>query len=124
MALQEPETWAAIGGVHSINAARYDGTGGLAGFDFAVSIGGSKHQGVASRTLWVPRQSMVMAVESAQLEGQIEVELEPLAGGSRVEVTMTIRPMSVLATMAFPMITKAVGGGFATAVERFVASLN
>lgn len=121
--LQQPQTWGAIGGVSRVENARYDNAGGLAGYRFVVNISGVDYRGTVNRTSMVEERQMVMSIESGQLKGMIGVQLHPLNPGTRVKVSMTMRPNGFLGQMMFGVISKGVASGFDDAVENFVDSL-
>lgn len=121
-ALQSPDTWGAIGGVRRVEAPTYV-DGELTGYDFVAEIAGAEHPGRARRSESTRGRSMVMAIESGQLTGDIAIDLLPIDNGTRVRVEIDMKPNGFLATMAFPLIVKAVAGGFERAVETFVDGL-
>jgi hypothetical protein len=122
-ALQRPDTWSRIGGVSSITNPRYDELG-LAGYDFVVLAASKEYQGRATRSEAVTRSRMAMAIDTELLDGRIVVELFAGSGHTEVGVTMAMRSQGFMSTLLFPVISSAVGSGFATATESFAASLN
>jgi carbon monoxide dehydrogenase subunit G len=122
-ALQRPETWGSIGGVKQVERPLFDPEGNLTGYDFAVEIGGIDYSGRAFRTAVERERSMVMAIDSTQMTGSIAIDLAPVDVGTRVRVEIGMTPNGFIATMAFPLIIRAVAGGFEETVEDFVAAV-
>lgn len=122
--LQQPSTWAQIGGVERLSEERFNQNGELLGYRFVIIVGGSEYQGTATRSLALPEKQMVMEIDSTHVMGEISVQLEPDGGGTWVELSLSIASKGFFSSMLFPLIVKGVAGGFDDAAAAFVNSLN
>ncbi len=109
--LQKPETWAAIGGVERSHDPEFDDGGNLVSYRFEAMIAGKGYPGTARTTVTDRPRRMVVAVDSKDLSGNIEVRLTAAAGGTRIEVATSLSPKGFLATLMFGAITGAVAKG-------------
>ena len=143
MGLQRPQSWARIGGVRDVQQATFDASGNISGYRFTVALGGNLHGGTATRSAITPGRRVAMVIDTDQLGGEIDVELEPQdeaegqgpppieAEGegpppidkSAVTVAMTVHSKGFMASMLFPMITGAIASSFNEEVERFASGL-
>ena len=82
------------------------------------------HAGTATRSAVTPGRRVSMHVDTDQLKGELDVELEPTDDQTAVTVTMTVEPKGFVATMLFPVITGAVASAFNEEVERFAGALS
>ena len=121
--LQKPESWGRIGGVRDVGQATFDASGDITGYRFSVPVAGKVHLGTASRSAITPGRRVAMLIETDQLGGQIDVELEPWEDKTAVTVTMTVHSKGFMASMLFPVITGAIASGFNDEVERFASGL-
>jgi carbon monoxide dehydrogenase subunit G len=122
-ALQRPESWQRIGGVRRVEQPTFDAEGGITGYRFTVDLAGKSHVGTARRSVMVPGRRVTMTIDTDQLGGDIDVELEPSGARSAVTVTMTVQTRGFMANMLFPVLTGAIASRFNDEVERFVAGL-
>jgi carbon monoxide dehydrogenase subunit G len=126
--LQKPESWARIGGVSKVDQPSFDANGEVTGYRFTVELGGNSHTGSATRAAAEPPRRLSMKLESDQLGGQIEVELEP-AGDipdsrrTAITVSMTVQSKGMMTAMLFPVISGAIASGFNESVEQFAEGL-
>ncbi|HJU51493.1 MAG TPA: hypothetical protein VJ815_04120 [Acidimicrobiia bacterium] len=122
--LQLPSTWAEIGGVERLSEERFDENGELIGYRFVIVVGGSEYLGTATRSAVIREKRMVMQIDSTQVRGEISVELEPDDDATWVALSLSISSKGFFSSVLFPLIVKAVAGGFDDAAARFVNSLN
>lgn len=122
--LQQPSTWAQIGGVERLSGERFDQQGELLGYSFVIVVGGSEHHGTATRGIAIREKQMMMEIDSTQVRGEISVGLEPEGDATWVALSLSIASKGFLSSMLFPLIVNAVAGGFDEAAAAFVDSLN
>jgi len=122
-ALQRPESWSRIGGVSKIEQPTFDARGEITGYRFNIEIGGKTHVGTATRSETTPGRRVAMTIDSDQMGGLIDVDLEPANHQTAVTVAMTVQSKSLMTAIVFPMIVGAIASGFNDAVERFAAEL-
>jgi carbon monoxide dehydrogenase subunit G len=120
--LQDPETWAAVGGVDQVFDAAFDHAG-LAGYRFYATAGGRRHEGRAHRLAHNRPREMAMEIETPELSGVIDITIEPMGDGSRLHVELVIKSRGFFSTMFFPVIAAAIGTGLGRNVEAFLARL-
>ena len=123
-ALQRPQSWERIGGVRNVEHATFDGAGNITGYRFSVALGGNMHAGSATRSAVTPGRRVLMHVDTDQLKGEIDVELDQTADQTAVTVTMTVESKGFVAAMLFPVITGAIASGFNDEVEKFTRALS
>lgn len=122
-ALQDPSTWAEIGGVDDIDGATFDDSGNLAGFRFAATVAGRQYPGHARVVSSRRPESMVVDIETRELSGSISVDLAPIDLPDQLSVQLSVSPRSFFAGMMFSVIAGAIGNGFPERVEHFAAGL-
>lgn len=122
-ALQRPESWAQIGGVSKVDSPSFDDQGDLIGYRFIAAVGGRDYSGTAARTAHVAGQRMVMDIDSEQLDGAIEIDIEPAGSETALTVAMTVGSKGFMTAVMFPVISASIASSFKETVERFVASL-
>lgn len=122
VALQDPETWKEIGGVTEISNPRFDELG-LLSYAFGLAIAGKNYRGQAQRAEAEERRRMAMRIDTNQMNGRIEVDLEPIGEETNVRVGMEIGSRGFIAGLMFPVISSAVANGFEAAARQFVRSL-
>ena len=120
IALQDAETWLGLGVMDSVfNAVVEDGR--LTSFDWTAAAAGTRHRG-RSRTIdAVPGQLMVLALDSAEVAGEIAVALAAEAEGTALTVTLTARSRGLIAGMFWGKISEALGDGLVEQVDGFAA---
>jgi hypothetical protein len=121
--LDKPATWEGIPGVHRVVDPRVDGEGRLQGFAFEIIVGGTAYRATASPAGREEERMMAWAVDSSEVEGKIAVRLEPNGQGTKVDVDLQAEGAGMLGSLLFPVISAAIGNGFAATVDKFVAEL-
>ena len=101
----------------------FDAEGGITGYRFTVDLAGRSHAGTAKRSVMIPGKRVAMTIDTDQLGGDIDVEVEPAGAETAVVVTMTVEPRGFMTKMLFPVLTGAIASRFNDEVERFVAGL-
>lgn len=122
-ALQQPDTWATIGGVDRVTDPVIDDRGRLQGFSFHTSAGGMRFTGKATPHAYEEGRLMAWRVDNSEVRGLTTVTLSGSHGGTRIEVTIELEPVGMLASMFFPAVATAVGNGLAAAVDSFARGL-
>ena len=122
-ALQNPVTWASIGGVDAVGSATFDVDGNLSGFTFAATVAGRRYPGNASVASSTPPRSMTVDIDTSELLGRITVHLAPPSDPERVTVRLAVRSRSFMAGLMFSVVAGAIGNGFPQRVEAFSAGL-
>lgn len=116
--LQEPETWGGIAGVERVYDASYNPDGTLRGYRFLAQAGMKPYEGSARTIEADPPVLMVVTVDAAEIEGTITTELQPSnPHGTEMTVSLRIRARGILAVMFFPLVSKAIGSGFARQID-------
>jgi hypothetical protein len=64
---------------------------------------------------------MVLALDSAEVAGEIAVALDAEAAGAAVTVTLTARSRGLIAGMFWGKVSAALGKGLVEQVDRFAA---
>jgi carbon monoxide dehydrogenase subunit G len=121
--LDKPTTWEGIPGVDRVIDPRVDGQGRLQGFGFETLIGGTVYRAKASPAGRDEGRMMAWAISSSEIQGKITVGLAPNGSGTRVEVGLEAEGAGLLGSLLFPVISAAIGNGFASTVDGFVADL-
>ena len=110
--------------MRNVEDATFDGAGNITGYRFSVALGGNLHAGTATRSAVTPGRRVSMHVDTDQLKGEIDVEVEPTQDQTAVTVTMTVESKGFVATMLFPVITGAIASAFNVTVEGFAEALS
>jgi hypothetical protein len=121
--LDKPVTWEGVPGVNRVVDPKVDHQGRLQGFAFETMIGGTAYRGKASPAGREEGRMMAWAIDSSEVEGKITVQLEPNGEGTRVDVALEAEGAGMLGSLLFPVISAAIGNGFAGTVDSFVADL-
>jgi carbon monoxide dehydrogenase subunit G len=122
-ALDEPKTWAAIGGVDRVFDPNIDGEGRLRGFSFETVAGGMRYVGIAVPHERLEGELMAWKVRNSEVHGVTTVSLSPAEGGTEITVALEVNSAGLLSTMVFPLIARAIGSGLPQAVNEFAADL-
>lgn len=122
--LQQAESWRAIGGISEIRDAKYDG-GELRGFNFISSVAGTPYRGIATKVSSVTGEAMSIDIETSELTARLDVKLSEVeADGTHLDVAMTLRSKSFLASMMWGLISVSVGSGLGARVQEMVDSFD
>jgi carbon monoxide dehydrogenase subunit G len=121
--LQVPATWEGISGVDSVFEPRHDESGQLAGFKFHSTAAGRQYAGVARPGPREHEVSLTWDIATSEIKGWVRVDLQPLNAGTRVEVTMHVESISMMASFGFPFIASAIANGFQQTVDNFAAGM-
>jgi hypothetical protein len=116
--LQAPKTWENIAGVEEVSSPQFDG-GELVGFTFHSSVGANRYKGTATRVSAEEPKKVRWSIATSEIRGWVEVELVDV----RIQIGMNVESVSFMASIGFPLIASAIGGGFQQAVDDFAASL-
>lgn len=119
--LDEPGTWESIGGVNRVFDPVVDQQGRLQGFSFETVAGGRSYVGTATPGPREEGRRITWQVGSSEIRGTTTVELEAVAAGTEIEVTLEVRSAGFLSSVFFPVIIGAIGGGLGDAVDAFAA---
>ncbi len=122
-ALQIASTWEAVAGVDHVHDPVHDEDGLLRGYRFSATAAGRRYPGVARTVTVEPPERMVMAIETSELDGSVDVALARLDGHTEVGVTLVVRSKSLLAGMFFSTIARTIGSGLPASVDDFAARL-
>jgi hypothetical protein len=68
--------------------------------------------------------SLTWDIATSEIKGWVRVDLQPLNAGTRVEVTMHVESISMMASFGFPFIASAIANGFQQTVEHFAAGMS
>jgi hypothetical protein len=112
-----------IPGVDRVIDPRVDGQGRLQGFGFETLIGGTVYRAKATPAGRDEGRMMAWAISSSEIQGKITVGLAPNGSGTRVDVGLEAEGAGLLGSLLFPVISAAIGNGFASTVDGFVADL-
>ena len=121
--LDEPTTWEAIPGVNRVIDPMVDSVGRLRGFSFESDVGGRKYLGKATPARREEGRLIAWDIDSSEVKGKVAIEIEPEDQGTSVQVRLDVEGAGMLGSIFFPVIASAIGSGFATTVEEFVAGL-
>lgn len=123
-ALQQPETWEAIGGIERVSDPRRAPDGRLMGFEFAFNAGGRYYAGRATTVRSERPERMTVEIDTSEMAGTMDVALAA-DGASKVSVavTLSIRSKGLLSGLFFPLIAESIGAGLPANVDRFAAAL-
>lgn len=122
--LQDPETWGLIAGVERVYDAHHSPDGTLRDYKFTVLTAGRTYEGQA-RTHNADRPSlMAVTIDTSEVIGTISVELGPSnPGGTDMTASLKMQPKGLLSAVVFPIISRAVGNGFAGQIDAIAARM-
>lgn len=121
--LQIPETWEGISGVDSVFDPRHDESGQLVGFKFTSTAAGRQFVGTASPGLREHESSLTWDIATSEIRGWVRVDLHPGQAETRIEVTMRVEALSMMASFGFPFIASAIRNGFQETADDFAQSM-
>ena len=122
-ALDEPETWEAVAGVDRVREPVFDADGRLRGFLFDTVVGGRAYEGRATPLDREEGRLIAWSIANSQVTGAITVELEDTKGGTRLDVSVEMQPVSMMSRMFFGVITRTVEEGLPRTVEEMAERL-
>ncbi len=120
--LQIPETWEGISGVDSVFEPRHDESGQLIGFKFHSTAVGRQYEGTASPGPREHESSLTWDIATSEIKGWVRVDLRP-DNGTRIEVTMHVESVSMMASFGFRFIAAAIANGFQETADHFARSI-
>lgn len=121
--MQRPETWKAIPGVDDVfdpEIRDYE----LVGFQFHSTAAGRRHTGRAAPGPRVVGEKLTWDITTTDIRGTVTVDLVPIDTGTRIEVTMQVESVSLIASIGFPVIAGAIAGGLQEAADQFAVSVS
>ncbi|MPZ51947.1 MAG: hypothetical protein GEU79_04305 [Acidimicrobiia bacterium] len=116
--LQQPATWEEIPGVDAVTDAKSAPDGSLQGFRFTTEVAGRSYRGTATITESEQPVHMLNEIETSEVRGSVDLTLEESGMETFLMAKMTVSPVGILSSMAFPVIAAAISSGFAEAVEK------
>ncbi len=122
-ALQNPDTWCAIGPVASVSDPVHDGDGVLTSFKWVADLGGKSYPGIATTTSYQAPEQYELTMDTSEIAGDVVATIDPSEAGRIVTVTITFRTKGMLSAMFFPAIKQALASGFPQQVEDLVATV-
>ncbi|MEX1037515.1 MAG: SRPBCC family protein [Acidimicrobiia bacterium] len=121
--LQVPETWEGISGVDSVFEPRHDDSGQLVGFKFHSTAVGRQYEGTATPGAREHQSSLTWDIATSEIKGWVRVDLEALDDGTRIDVTMHVEALSIMASFGFRFIAAAIANGFQETADHFAQSM-
>ncbi len=122
-ALQDPDTWAALGPITAVWGAEFADDGHLAGFRWSAD-GPRKIEGSAATLQALEPELMVMSLDASEVVGTLTTELQPNGQGTMLTVVLSVEAKGMLATLFFSVISEALGRGLPGQVEGFAATFD
>ena len=120
--LQRAETWLGLGVMDEVSNESIE-RGSLVGFDWAASVGPTSYKGSARVVGSEPGRRLLLGLKSKEIEGELEVGLEAVTGGTVIAVRLVGRPRGFLASMFWGKVSESIRRGLPRRVEEFAASL-
>jgi carbon monoxide dehydrogenase subunit G len=121
--LQVPETWEGISGVDSVFEPRHDEPGQLVGFKFTSIAAGRRYEGTATPGPREHEAALTWDIATSEIRGWVRVDLHPDDAGTRIQVTMHVEAVSMMASFGFPFIAAAIANGFQETADHFAQSM-
>lgn len=122
-ALQEPETWANIGPVHEVWDAHFE-DGVLCGYRWSARAGPRTIEGTAVTRQARAPDLMVIDLDAGEVKGMITTELEPEAGGTAMEVQVSLEAGGLLASLFWGPLTAVIESGLPQQVEDLAKAID
>ena len=122
-ALQDPETWCAIGPVASVSDPVHDSDDVLTSFNWVADLGGKSYPGIATTTSYETPKRYELTMDTSEIAGDVVATIDASETGCTVTVTITFRTKGMLSAMFFPAIKQALASGFPQQVEDLVATV-
>jgi carbon monoxide dehydrogenase subunit G len=121
--LQVPETWEGISGVDSVFEPRHDESGQLVGFKFTSTAAGRRYEGTATPGPTEHEASLTWDIATSEIKGWVRVDVHPDDTVTRIQVTMHVEAVSMMASFGFPFIAAAIANGFQETADHFAESM-
>lgn len=121
--LQIPGTWEGVSGVDSVFEPRHDESGQLVGFKFTSTAAGRQFVGTATPGWREHESSLTWDIATSEIKGWVRVDLHPDDAGTRIQVTMYVEAVSMMASFGFPFISAAIANGFQETADHFAESM-
>ncbi|MFZ0493091.1 MAG: SRPBCC family protein [Acidimicrobiia bacterium] len=122
--LQDPETWGLIAGVERVYDAHHFPNGALRDYKFTVRTAGRAYEGIAHTHDAHEPTLMAVTIDTSEVLGTISVELSPSnPGGTYMTASLKMHPKGLLSLVVFPIISMAVGNGFAEQIDAIAARM-
>lgn len=119
----DPGTWEGIAGVDRVYDELRDPNGRLAGFKFDSTAVGKTYLGKATPGPRHEREILTWDIKTSEIRGKIIVKTEESGGGTRISVVLEVQPISMMASIGFPLIAGTISRGFQETVDDFAACL-
>lgn len=114
-ALERAETWSGIGPIDEVTDPVFAGDR-LAGFGWNARAAGRTWKGSAVRE---DADTVRFRLDSSEIAGVIDVDVQPDAKGSRVTVTLQAKSKGFLSGMFWGVVADALRTGLARQVDEF-----
>lgn len=121
--LNDPKTWEGIPGVDRVYDPQQDEEGHLTGFKFDSKAMGRTYVGTASAARREEFVSLAWEISTSDIGGVITVQTDRIDGETLVNVALEVSPVSMMASLAFPLIANAIEAGFQESVDRWAGQL-
>ncbi len=121
--LQVPATWEGISGVDSVFEPRHDESGQLVGFKFHSTAVGRQYEGTATPGSREHQTSLTWDIATSEIKGWVRVDLQPLDDRTRIDVSMHVESVSMMASFGFRFIAAAIANGFQETADHFAESM-
>lgn len=119
-----PSTWQGIPGVDRVYDAVLGDGGQLVGFKFDSTAVGRTYVGTATPGPRERGDTLTWEIQTSEIGGRVVVTTEVAGDGTRIDVLLDVAPISMMASLAFPLIAGSIANGFQETVNEFAASLN
>ena len=120
--LQRAETWRGMARIDRVWGANADDAGNLVSFRWLSAVAGQEWEGVTRVTDSQPGIAMTLALESEEIEAEINVTIAPAGDSTRVRVDLAARSQGFLSGMFWPAVKDALNRGLVRQVEAFAMS--
>lgn len=119
----DPQTWEGIAGVDRVFDELRDPQGRLAGFKFNSTAARKNYVGTAVPGPRRHGHELTWDIKTTEIRGRITVATEEAGGGTQIAVTLEVQPVSMMASIGFPLIAGTISKGFQQTVDDFASSL-
>ncbi|HEY5890427.1 MAG TPA: SRPBCC family protein [Acidimicrobiia bacterium] len=119
----DPRSWEGIPGVDRVYDAVRDEGGQLVGFTFDSTAVGRTYVGTATPGPREHGKSLIWEIKTSEIGGRLSVTTEIVPGGCRIDVLLDVAPVSMMASLAFPLIAGTISNGFQETIDDFAEAL-